>query len=51
MQTFASFGELAENYRSEERREHEQDVRKADNLRRSRSIAHVRPGAGPRIAR
>lgn len=28
-----------------------EDVKKADNLRRSRAIAKVRPGTGPRVAR
>jgi hypothetical protein len=44
MQTFTSFSELADHYHSE-------DVRRADNLRRSRAIARVRPGTGPRVAR
>lgn len=35
----------------ERRAENEDDVRRAENLRRSRAIANVRPGAGPRIAR
>lgn len=27
------------------------DIRRAENLRKSRSIANVKPGTGPRIAR
>lgn len=36
---------------ADRRAENEDDVRRAENLRRSRAIANVRPGAGPRIAR
>lgn len=36
---------------ADRRAENEADVRRAENLRRSRAIANVRPGAGPRIAR
>ena len=30
---------------------HAEDIRRAENLRKSRSIANVKPGTGPRIAR
>lgn len=43
MQTFKTY--------DERRTENEADVRRAENLRRSRAIANVRPGTGPRIAR
>lgn len=43
-QTFTSFADLARHLRAD-------DARRARNLARSRTIANVRPGTGPRVAR
>jgi hypothetical protein len=44
MQTFKSFAAMAAYLRAE-------DVKRAQNLKRSRPIANVLPGTGPRVAK
>lgn len=54
MTKFNSFAALHSHLVEESqkaRQQHEEDMRKAQNLRKSRSIANVKPGKGPRIAR
>ncbi len=51
MQSFKSFADMAAAIRASERKSHTDDMRRAQNLTRSRSIANVKPGTGPRIAR
>lgn len=55
-QTFRTFADLAQHYADAERSaaqaQHRTDMRRAVNLRRSRSLArNLRPGTGPRVAR
>lgn len=46
-----SLAPLADAFRAAAEAERQADIRKANNLRRSRSIAKIKPNTGPRIAR